>query len=166
MTDKRAPVQGYTGGIPWEMHLRAYDAYVKKHGRQQALIEGGCRGGFSAGELDDFIPGWRQELSLVAQLQNRIKQLEEVVAWANNSLYGSHGFFLSMNGGTDDLMHLARGIEVLKDQTRITDDMMVPQLGGAPDDLRNLIKVVFADMSLEQMGAACKQVIQMRKVQS
>jgi hypothetical protein len=72
MTEKRAPVQGYSAGIPWSMHLRAYDAYCKKWGSQPAMIdlEGrNCRGGFSTGELDDFIPGWRSELSLVTQLR-------------------------------------------------------------------------------------------------
>lgn len=47
------------------MHLRAYEAYSKTWGPQPALIdlEGrNCRGGFSTGELDDFIPGWREEL--------------------------------------------------------------------------------------------------------
>lgn len=63
---RRAPVQGFSAGIPWSMHLRAYDAYVKRHGRQDALIdlEGrNCRGGFGVNELDAFIPGWREELS-------------------------------------------------------------------------------------------------------
>lgn len=65
MSEKRAPVQRLSGGIPWDMHLRAYEAYSKKWGPQPALIdlEGrNCRGGFSTGELDDFIPGWREEL--------------------------------------------------------------------------------------------------------
>lgn len=58
-TERRAPVQGFPGGIPWAVHLEAYAAYVKRHGEQQALIEGWCRGGFSTGELDEFVPGWR-----------------------------------------------------------------------------------------------------------
>lgn len=64
-SEKRAPVQRLSGGIPWDMHLRAYEAYSKRWGQQPALIdlEGrGCRGGFAFEELDDFIPGWRQEL--------------------------------------------------------------------------------------------------------
>ena len=76
--EKIAPVQGYSAGIPWSMHLRAYDAYCKKWGPQKALIdlEGrNCRGGFSTGELDDFIPGWREELSEITQLQKRIADL-------------------------------------------------------------------------------------------
>lgn len=84
--EKRAPVQGYAPGIPWSMHLRAYDAYCKKWSAQPALIdlEGrGCRGGFGVEELDGFIPGWRDELSELtalkaelAQARARIKELE------------------------------------------------------------------------------------------
>lgn len=69
--EKMAPVQGYAAGIPWSMHLRAYDAYCKKWSPQPAMIdlEGrNCRGGFSVGELDGFIPGWRDELSEIARL--------------------------------------------------------------------------------------------------
>lgn len=71
---KMAPVQRFSAGIPWDMHLRAYDAYCKKYGAQPALIdlEGhGCRGGFGTGELDKFIPGWRDEL------EERRKQSDE-----------------------------------------------------------------------------------------
>lgn len=39
---------------------------------------------------------------------------ERAIAWANNSLYGSLGFFLSMNGGPADEHHLDRGIEDMK----------------------------------------------------
>lgn len=60
---KIAPVQGYYPGIPWDMHLRAYAAYCKKWSPQKALIEGNCRGGFGTDELDEFIPGWLDELS-------------------------------------------------------------------------------------------------------
>lgn len=77
--EKIAPVQGYSAGIPWSMHLRAYDAYCKKHGPQKALIdlEGrGCRGGFGVGELDMFIPGWRDELSELHRLRRRVVDLE------------------------------------------------------------------------------------------
>ena len=59
---KKAPVQGYVPGIPWDMHMEAYAAYCKKYGEQKALIEGWCRGGFGDSELDMFIPGWRDEL--------------------------------------------------------------------------------------------------------
>jgi len=61
--DKKAPVQGFREGIPWDMHLKAYEAYCKKYSEQKALIEGWCRGGFHESELDMFIPGWRDELN-------------------------------------------------------------------------------------------------------
>ncbi len=74
--DKRAPVQGFSGGIPWSMHLRAYDAYCKKWSPQPALIdlEGrNCRGGFATKELDEFIPGWREEVSEIYQLRQALQ---------------------------------------------------------------------------------------------
>lgn len=39
---------------------------------------------------------------------------ERAIAWANNSLYGSLGFFLSANGGAPDEHHLDAAIEKLK----------------------------------------------------
>lgn len=91
MSEKRAPVQGFSAGIPWSMHLRAYDAYSKKWSPQPALIdlEGrGCRGGFSVGELDEFIPGWREELSDLTAAQQKIAELEADVAHANGVCIG------------------------------------------------------------------------------
>lgn len=79
VSDKRAPVQGYPPGIPWSMHLRAYGGYCKKWSPQPALIdlEGrNCRGGFSTGELDDFIPGWLDELSELAAARAQIAKLQ------------------------------------------------------------------------------------------
>jgi hypothetical protein len=78
LKEKRAPVQGYSAGIPWSMHLRAYDAYCKKYGAQPALIdlEGrNCRGGFGVSELDKFIPGWRDELSRIKQLETALHDI-------------------------------------------------------------------------------------------
>ena len=80
MTEKMAPVQGYAAGIPWHMHLRAYDAYCKKWGPQEAMIdlEGrNCRGGFAVEELDDFIPGWREELLELTRLKTALKEIFE-----------------------------------------------------------------------------------------
>jgi hypothetical protein len=78
--DKLAPVQGFTPGIPWEMHLRAYDVYRKEYGEQKALIEGWCRGGFGCTELDNFIPGWREEVSQFAALKKQVESLQAELA--------------------------------------------------------------------------------------
>lgn len=82
MSEKRAPVQGYVQGIPWEMHLRAYNVYCKRYGPQQALIdlEGrNCRGGFGTGELDMFIPGWRDELEELPRLRAQLQSSAEEI---------------------------------------------------------------------------------------
>lgn len=81
--EKRAPVQGYPGGIPWAIHLEAYEVYCKRYGSQQALIdlEGrNCRGGFSTGELDEFIPGWRERVAEFGKLKAEVEQLRAQLA--------------------------------------------------------------------------------------
>lgn len=78
----RAPVQGFPGGIPWEMHMRTYEAYAKRWSPQVALINlygRGCRGGFGTEELDGFIPGWRDELSERTRLLARMAAIEEAL---------------------------------------------------------------------------------------
>ena len=53
------PVQtnyrGISGRCPQTVTLKAYEVYRHIHGEQQALVTGGCRGGFSAGELIAFL---------------------------------------------------------------------------------------------------------------
>jgi molybdopterin converting factor small subunit len=78
--EKRAPVQGWPEGIPWHMHLRAYEGYCKKWSAQPALIdlEGrNCRGGFGTGALDMFIPGWRDELSGWTAMKAQLSKLKK-----------------------------------------------------------------------------------------
>jgi hypothetical protein len=76
--EKMAPVQGYPGGIPWAIHLEAYEVYSKKWSPQPALIdlEGrNCRGGFGTSELDEFVPGWRDRVSEFGKMKNIIPVL-------------------------------------------------------------------------------------------
>jgi hypothetical protein len=90
---KRAPVQGFSAGIPWDMHLRAYDVYCAEWGKQDAMIdlEGkNCRGGFSIRELDKWIPGWREELDERKALAARIEELEQVLRPFSDFAAGIH----------------------------------------------------------------------------
>lgn len=77
---KRAPVQGWAAGIPWDLHLEAYSVYCKKYGPQKALIEGWCRGGFATEELDVFIPGWRERSSHLARLDAAVSEAIAYIA--------------------------------------------------------------------------------------
>jgi hypothetical protein len=43
------------GKLRTEVTLRAYAVYCKVFGRQEALVTGECRGGFSTGELIAFL---------------------------------------------------------------------------------------------------------------
>lgn len=50
------PVQAIgVSRISTAITLRAYEVYAHVHGPQRELIEGGCRGGFSNGELIAFL---------------------------------------------------------------------------------------------------------------
>ena len=55
------PVQTKRGGghprgqVPQVVSRRAYEVYVALYGAQEALVTGGCRGGFGAGELVAFL---------------------------------------------------------------------------------------------------------------
>ncbi|MGZ3235750.1 MAG: hypothetical protein ACXU8A_00070 [Burkholderiaceae bacterium] len=77
--EKIAPVQGYAAGIPWSMHLEAYDVYCKKYGKQEALITDWCRGGFGVTELDMFIPGWRDRVSEIGKLKAEVVRLNALL---------------------------------------------------------------------------------------
>jgi hypothetical protein len=51
------------------VYMAAYEVYAEVYGPQQAMVEGGCRGGFSVGELVAFLYArsfprkeWRQRL--------------------------------------------------------------------------------------------------------
>ena len=58
---RRAPLQTprfplrVGASIPWDVHLRAYEVYSVVYSPQEALVEGGCRGGFGLEELVGFL---------------------------------------------------------------------------------------------------------------
>lgn len=52
------PVQTSRRGsarVPQVVTIRAYEVYCHLYGKQEALVTGGCRGGFSSGELMAFL---------------------------------------------------------------------------------------------------------------
>jgi hypothetical protein len=55
--------------IPRSVAERAWVSYARRYGRDQSLDRICERGGFGAGELDMFAPGWREEVSELAILR-------------------------------------------------------------------------------------------------
>ncbi|CAM4465758.1 hypothetical protein [Corallococcus exiguus] len=73
MSERRFPLilspeerkAGAPTSMPWALAERAYVVYCDRYsGGGQTLERVAQRGGFYTGEMDLFIPGWRQELGL------------------------------------------------------------------------------------------------------
>lgn len=62
--------------IPWSVAERAYAGYVGRYGREQSLERVAERGGWYAEELDDLLPGWREEVSEITQLRAQLHEAE------------------------------------------------------------------------------------------
>lgn len=41
--------------LPQTVTMKAYEVYCAVHGKQEAMVTGGCRGGFSIGEIIGFL---------------------------------------------------------------------------------------------------------------
>lgn len=71
VSEKRFPVMRYertdAAGpltISWALAERAYSVYSGRYGTSQSLERLAQRGGFGPGELDMFVPGWRDAESI------------------------------------------------------------------------------------------------------
>lgn len=58
--DRLYPIQTHgvgrkPGMVPKSVYMAAYEVYSHVYAPQQAMIEGGCRGGFGTGELVAFL---------------------------------------------------------------------------------------------------------------
>lgn len=56
--------------LPKVVTMKAYEVYCFIYGEQKAMVEGGCRGGFSTGEIIAFLyassfpkPEWRSRVN-------------------------------------------------------------------------------------------------------
>lgn len=82
MGDERMfPIQAQRGAaphptkIPWSVAELAYSVYSAEYGREQSLERLAERGGFGPGEMDMFLPDWRDRCSEVAALRKRVEEL-------------------------------------------------------------------------------------------
>ena len=58
--------------IPWSIAQLAYSVYARNYGSRQTLERLAERGGFSAGEMDGFLPDWRDRCSEVTALRAQL----------------------------------------------------------------------------------------------
>jgi len=64
--------------IPWEIADLAYSVYCSRYGRDQTLERIAERGGFGVGEMDIFLPDWRERCSKMMELQAERDRLQEI----------------------------------------------------------------------------------------
>lgn len=85
MSYRMFPVQTQRGAaphpllIPWSIAELAYSVYAGQYGKDQSLEQLAQRGGFGPGEMDMFLPGWRERSVEVVRLKDRVAQLEKAL---------------------------------------------------------------------------------------
>ena len=64
---RRAPVQRYHGKtVPWEVHGLAWEGYCRDYGSGcQSAERIAERGGFGVGEMDKYLPDWRERSAAI-----------------------------------------------------------------------------------------------------
>jgi hypothetical protein len=62
----------------------------------------------------EAVPVAFEAANAISTLERELEEARALVTEANNSLYGSQGYFYSLNGGSFDKYHLSTGIENLK----------------------------------------------------
>jgi hypothetical protein len=85
------PIQSERGAkphpirIPWSVAEKAFSVYSTRYGRDQSLERMAERGGFGPGEMDLFLPGWRDEVSEITSLRVALaavtKERDEAQEW-------------------------------------------------------------------------------------
>lgn len=70
--------------IPWSVAEQAYSAYSSTYGRNQTLERLAERGGFHAGELDRFLPDWREQSSEITALRSKLREMAAEIAEAGS----------------------------------------------------------------------------------
>lgn len=60
--------------IPWSVADLAYSVYSARYGKGQSLERLAERGGFGPGEMDTYLPGWREQVSEIASLRAEVER--------------------------------------------------------------------------------------------
>lgn len=73
----RKPFKPYPLRIPWSVAELAYSVYAGRYGTSQSLERLAERGGFGDGEMDEFLPDWRDRCDTIAELRRQLAALRE-----------------------------------------------------------------------------------------
>lgn len=95
MAEKMFPIQSgrkdtppHPTSIPWSVADKAYSVYRARYGSSQSLERLAERGGFGANEMDHLHPGWREEVSEIADLKTRLAERQAFKDWVHAYLDG------------------------------------------------------------------------------
>lgn len=84
--ERRFPIQASYGNkqphplsVPWSVAEKAFSIYAGRHGASQSIDRIAQRGGFGAGEMDDYYPPWREETSENLSLRQRLVEAEQAI---------------------------------------------------------------------------------------
>lgn len=82
-TQRMFPIQFERGAkahprqVPWWIAELAYSVYAGRYGHSQSLERLAERGGFAPGEMDEFLPDWRERCDENAALRERLEAAEK-----------------------------------------------------------------------------------------
>jgi len=82
-TPRMFPIQSQRGAkphplmIPWAIAELAYSVYSQRYGREQSLEGLAERAGFGPGEMDDFLPDWRERCDALAESRRELQRVEQ-----------------------------------------------------------------------------------------
>lgn len=97
MSQETFPIQSERGAkphplrIPWYVAELAYSVYSARYGRSQSLDELASRGGFGPGEMDMFLPDWRERCDHTAKLEAVCVEVIESLELIENAFAGTDG---------------------------------------------------------------------------
>lgn len=115
--------------IPWSVAERAYVTYSARHGFSQSLERLGERGGLSAGELDVYAPGWREEVSEIALLRAALSTAQQAAEEAASRLLDARKACLCAYCGHKEIY-----ISVEPDEVRRVRARMMAHDAVCPDN--------------------------------
>lgn len=124
------PVKTGPRRIPWAIAEEAYAEYSRRYGMSQSLERLAERGGFGWGEMDEFLPGWRDRVGIVVELNAHIIQLE-----------------IARGEMAEGVLEIAKAIGMSEDEFETVIDF-AGKVNAELDRLKDLARTAQADAGL------------------